>query len=66
MSLEKQLALILGLVAAATGLSARFLPASHPVLRRIGVLVPLERPGLVAHPPEPCGRAGCRKLPVKL
>jgi RND family efflux transporter MFP subunit len=41
----------LGLVAAATGLSARFLPASHPVLQRIGVLAPLERLGLVAQPP---------------
>lgn len=48
MSLWKQLVLILGLVAAALGLSARFLPASHPVLQRIGLLAPLDRLGLVA------------------
>ncbi|MCA3448554.1 MAG: hypothetical protein INF93_17890 [Rhodobacter sp.] len=64
MSLEKQLVLILGLAAAATGLSARFLPTSHPVLQRIGLLAPQERLGLVAQPPEACGRAGCRSLPV--
>lgn len=53
MSLWKQLALILGLIAVATGLSARFLPASHPVLQRIGLLAPLERLGVVAQPPRP-------------
>jgi RND family efflux transporter MFP subunit len=52
MSLWKQLVLCVGLVAAALGLSARFLPASHPVLQRIGVLAPLERLGLVATPPQ--------------
>ncbi len=52
MSLWKQLVLILGLVAAATVLSARFLPASHPFLQRIGVLAPLDRLGLAAQPPE--------------
>ncbi len=62
--LWKQLVLILGLVASATGLSARFLPVSHPVLQRIGMLAPLERLGLVAQPREACGRAGCRSLPV--
>ncbi len=51
MSLWKQLVLILGLIAAATGLSARFLPASHPVLQRIGLLAPLERLGVAAQPP---------------
>ena len=64
MSLWKPLVLILGLVAAALGLSARFLPASHLSFRRIGLLAPLERLGVVAQPPEACGRAGCRKLPV--
>jgi hypothetical protein len=64
MSLWKQLVLILGLVAVATGLSARFLPASHPVLQRFGLLAPLERLGVVARPREACGRAGCRSLPV--
>lgn len=52
MSLWRQLVLILGLVAAATVLSARFLPASHPYLQRIGVLAPLDRLGLAAQPPE--------------
>ena len=52
MSLWKQLALILGLIAAATGLSARFLPASHPFFQRVGVLAPLERLGVAAQPPE--------------
>jgi len=52
MSLWKQLVLILGLVAAATVLSARFLPASHPFLQRTGLLAPLDRLGLVAQPPE--------------
>ena len=55
MSLWKQLVLILGLIAAATVLSARFLPASHPVLQRIGVLAPLDRLGLVAAPPDDGG-----------
>ena len=64
MSLWKQLALILGLVAAATGLSARFLPASHPVLQRIGLLAPQERLGVVAQPPVASARAGCRSPPV--
>ncbi len=64
MPLWKQFVLILGLVAAATGLSARFLPTSHPVLQRIGLLAPQERLGVVAQPPEACGRAGCRSLPV--
>jgi hypothetical protein len=64
MSLWKQIALILGLVAAAMGLSARFLHASDPVLQRIGLLAPLERLGVVAQPPVACGRAGCRSLPV--
>ncbi|MCA3444830.1 MAG: hypothetical protein INF52_15955 [Rhodobacter sp.] len=64
MSLWRQLVLILGLVAATTLLSARFLPASHPVLQRIGLLAPHERLGLVAQPPEACGRARCRSLPV--
>jgi|688.fasta_scaffold295104_2 hypothetical protein len=64
MSLWKPLVLILGLVAAALGLSARFLPASHLSFRRIGLLAPLERLGVVAHPPVAFGRAGCRKLPV--
>jgi hypothetical protein len=64
MSLWKQLVLSVGLIAAATVLSARFLPASHPVLQRIGVLAPLGRLGVVAQPPEACGRAGCRSLPV--
>jgi hypothetical protein len=54
MSLWKQLVLILGLVAAATGLPARFLPAFHPVLQRIGLLAP---PGMVAQPAEASGRA---------
>ncbi len=49
MSLWKQLVLCVGLVAAALGLSARFLPASHPVLQRIGLLAP---PGMVAQPPR--------------
>jgi len=48
MSLWKQLVLSVGLIAAALGLSARFLPASHPVLQRIGLLAPLDRLGLVA------------------
>jgi RND family efflux transporter MFP subunit len=52
MSLWKQLVLSVGLVAAALGLSARFLPASHPVLQRIGLLAPLERLGLVPTPPQ--------------
>jgi len=52
MSLWKQLVLCVGLVAAALGLSARFLPASHPVLQRIGLLAPLDRLGLVAATPE--------------
>ena len=52
MSLWKQLVLCVGLIAAALGLSARFLPASHPVLQRIGLLAPLERLGLVATPPQ--------------
>jgi len=52
MSLWKQLVLSLGLVAAAMVLSARFLPASHPFLDRVGLLGPLDRLGLVAAPPE--------------
>jgi hypothetical protein len=64
MSLRKQLVLCVGLIAAALGLSARFLPASHLSFRRIGLLAPLERLGVVAHPPVAFGRAGCRKLPV--
>jgi hypothetical protein len=64
MSLRKQLVLCVGLIAAALGLSARFLPASHLSFRRIGLLAPLERLGVVAQPPEACGRDGCRSLPV--
>ena len=64
MSLWKQLVLILGLIAAAMGLSARFLPASRPLLQRFGLLAPLDRLDLVAQRPEACGRAGCRSLPV--
>jgi hypothetical protein len=64
MSLWKQLLLILGLIAVATGLSARFLPVSHPVLQRIGLLAPLDRLDLIAQPPGASARAGCRSLPV--
>jgi hypothetical protein len=64
MSLWKQLVLCVGLIAAALGLSARFLPASHLSFRRIGLQAPLERLGVVAHPPVACGRDGCRSLPV--
>jgi hypothetical protein len=64
MSLWKQIVLILGLIAVATGLSARFLPASRPLLQHFGVLAPLDRLDLIAQPPGASARAGCRSLPV--
>ncbi len=47
MSLWKQAVLIVALLAAAAGLSAAFLPVTHPMLGRIGLLAPLDRLGLV-------------------
>ncbi len=47
MRLLPQLAIIAGLALVAVPLAARFLPAAHPVLDRVGLLQPMAAMGLV-------------------
>jgi RND family efflux transporter MFP subunit len=58
MSLWKQALVTLALLAGAIVLSAVVLPATHPMLDRIGLLQPLARLGLVAEGAEPDGAGG--------
>lgn len=51
-----QLGIIAALAVAAVPLSARFLPASHPMLERIGVLGPMAAMGVVPAPGEGPGQ----------
>ncbi|MCU0908746.1 MAG: efflux RND transporter periplasmic adaptor subunit [Rhodobacteraceae bacterium] len=62
MRLLAQLGIIAGLAVAAVPLSARFLPASHPVLERIGLLQPMAAMGVLPAPEEGAGQdsAGAR------
>jgi RND family efflux transporter MFP subunit len=58
MRLLAQLGIIAGLAVAAVPLSARFLPASHPVLERIGLLQPMAAMGVVPAPDDGAGQGG--------
>ena len=60
MSLWKQALVTVALLVAAAMGAARFLPATHPLLDRIGLLAPLDRIGLVSRDEAPEAAQGAR------
>ncbi len=60
MSLWKQALVTVALLVAAAMGAARFLPATHPLLDRIGLLAPLDRIGLVSRAEAPEAAQGAR------